>query len=108
MGAALGPTSFTGHLEADQARTQLLEAKAALELRDYVFESALVARPILRAVHGGTQASPVERSVFTTTRTRTLVWGISLTVIFFKRHLAIDRAAGSDICQSGSASFSLR
>ncbi|KAK3397686.1 centromere protein H (CENP-H)-domain-containing protein [Sordaria brevicollis] len=57
------PTSFMGHLEADQARTQLLEAKAALELRDYIFESALVARPILRAVHGGTQASPVERDI---------------------------------------------
>lgn len=48
----------------DEARTELLEAKAALELRDYVFESAIVVRPILRAVHGGTQASPVERSVF--------------------------------------------
>ncbi|CCC04855.1 hypothetical protein SMACR_04224 [Sordaria macrospora] len=57
------PTSFTGHTQVDEARTELLEAKAALELRDYVFESAIVVRPILRAVHGGTQASPVERDI---------------------------------------------
>ncbi|KAJ4418552.1 hypothetical protein N0V85_001385 [Neurospora sp. IMI 360204] len=67
------PTSFTGHSEVDEARTQLLEAKAALELRDYVFESAVVVRPILRAVHGGTQASPVERDILPLIRQRDLV-----------------------------------
>ncbi|KAK3956353.1 centromere protein H (CENP-H)-domain-containing protein [Pseudoneurospora amorphoporcata] len=67
------PTSFTGHSQVDEARTQLLEAKAALELRDYVFESAIVVRPILRAVHGGTQASPVERDILPLIQQRDLV-----------------------------------
>lgn len=67
------PTPFTGHLKVDEARAQLLEAKAALELRDYVFESALVARPILRAVHGGTQASPVERDILPLIEQRDLI-----------------------------------
>ncbi|KAL0469232.1 centromere protein H (CENP-H) domain-containing protein [Neurospora intermedia] len=59
------PTFFTGHFDIDEARTQLLEAKATVELRNYIFESAVVVRPVLRAIHGGTEASPVERSVFT-------------------------------------------
>lgn len=87
MGAALGPTSFTGHSEVDEARTQLLEAKAALELRDYVFESAVVVRPILRAVHGGTQASPVERSVFTVVRICNLFFSDIADVCFVSRDI---------------------
>lgn len=68
MGAAVGPTFFTGHFDIDEARTQLLEAMATVELRNYIFESAVVIRPVLRAIHGGTEASPVERSVFTVVR----------------------------------------
>ncbi|KAK3485026.1 centromere protein H (CENP-H)-domain-containing protein [Neurospora hispaniola] len=56
------------HFDIDEARTQLLEAKATVELRNYIFESAVVVRPVLRAIHGGTEASPVERSVFTVVR----------------------------------------
>jgi len=40
----------------------LLEARAALSLREGVLESAMTVQPILRAVHNGTLASPVERS----------------------------------------------
>ncbi|EAA28678.2 hypothetical protein GE21DRAFT_1002 [Neurospora crassa] len=67
------PTFFTGHFDIDEARTQLLEVKATVELRNYIFESAVVVRPVLRAIHGGTEASPVERDILPLIRQRDLI-----------------------------------
>ena len=47
--------------EADSARKELLEARAMYQLRNQVIERVLSADPILKAVHDGTEASPVER-----------------------------------------------
>ena len=43
------------------AQNALLEARAKYRLRNDAIEAVLMANPILRAVHNGTQASPVER-----------------------------------------------
>lgn len=49
----------------DLARRQarLLEARAAYVLRNEVVDSVLTVHPMLRAVHGAAQASPVERDL---------------------------------------------
>lgn len=49
--------------DADAARTELLDARALYQLRNQVIERVLSADPILKAVHNGTEASPVERYV---------------------------------------------
>jgi hypothetical protein len=49
--------------EADEARNQLLDTRARYMLRNAVVEAVLSANPILKAVHNGTDASPVERYV---------------------------------------------
>lgn len=43
------------------ARNQLLETRARYLLRSQVVDSVLSANPILKAVHNGVEASPVER-----------------------------------------------
>ncbi|CAK7210515.1 hypothetical protein SCUCBS95973_000809 [Sporothrix curviconia] len=50
--------SFTGTLQK-----QLLEARAAYVLRNEVVDSVLTVNPVLKAVHGATQASPIERDL---------------------------------------------
>ncbi|KAK3337338.1 centromere protein H (CENP-H)-domain-containing protein [Cercophora scortea] len=47
----------------ETTQLHLLEAKAALALRNDVVESVMTVQPILEAVHNGTQASPVERDL---------------------------------------------
>ncbi|KAK3695212.1 centromere protein H (CENP-H)-domain-containing protein [Podospora appendiculata] len=47
----------------DATQMNLLEAKAALALRNDILESVMTVQPILEAVHHGTQASPVERDL---------------------------------------------
>ncbi|KEY70057.1 hypothetical protein S7711_07844 [Stachybotrys chartarum IBT 7711] len=45
------------------AQNDLLEARAKYALRNNAVEAVLMANPILKAVHVGTEASPVERRV---------------------------------------------
>ncbi|KAH8650154.1 centromere protein H (CENP-H)-domain-containing protein [Xylariales sp. PMI_506] len=47
----------------EQAQNELLEARAKYILRNDVVESVLMANPVLQAVHGGTNASPIEKYV---------------------------------------------
>lgn len=42
---------------------QLLEARASYVLRNEVVDSVLTVNPVLKAVHGATQASPIERDL---------------------------------------------
>lgn len=49
--------------ELQNAQNGLLEARAKYRLRNDAIESVMVANPILKAVHSGTQASPIERHV---------------------------------------------
>ncbi|KAK7226360.1 hypothetical protein V2G26_014363 [Clonostachys chloroleuca] len=49
--------------EADEACNQLLDTRARYMLRNSVVEAVLSANPILKAVHNGTDASPVERDL---------------------------------------------
>ncbi|KAL6869890.1 hypothetical protein ACO1O0_001222 [Amphichorda felina] len=49
--------------EATAARNNLLETRAKYLLRNQVIDSVLSANPILKAVHNGTEASPVERDL---------------------------------------------
>jgi hypothetical protein len=44
-----------------KAQQELLEAKAAYQVRTNVIENVLIANPILNAVHGGKNASVVEK-----------------------------------------------
>lgn len=43
------------------ARQELLTAKAAYQVRNKVIESVLIANPILKAVHGGKNATIAEQ-----------------------------------------------
>ncbi|KAK4078562.1 uncharacterized protein Triagg1_2893 [Trichoderma aggressivum f. europaeum] len=45
------------------AQNALLTARARYRLRNDAIEAVMVANPILKAVHSGTQASPIERHV---------------------------------------------
>ncbi|KAK5990522.1 hypothetical protein PT974_08791 [Cladobotryum mycophilum] len=45
------------------AQNALLEARAKYRLRNDAVEAVMMANPILKAVHNGTQASPVERDL---------------------------------------------
>ena len=47
--------------ETNTARNELLDTRGQYILRNRVVESVLSANPILKAVHNGTDASPVER-----------------------------------------------
>lgn len=44
-----------------KAQQELLEAKAAYQVRTNVIENVLIANPILNAVHAGKNASVVEK-----------------------------------------------
>ncbi|KAM0254432.1 hypothetical protein ACHAQJ_006772 [Trichoderma viride] len=46
------------------AQNALLTARARYRLRNDAIEAVMMANPILKAVHNGTQASPIERHVF--------------------------------------------
>ncbi|KYK56880.1 hypothetical protein DCS_03886 [Drechmeria coniospora] len=46
-----------------EAQQDLLDSRARFRLRQDVIEAVMTANPILKAVHGGTDASPVERHV---------------------------------------------
>lgn len=46
-----------------EAQDRLLEARASWMLRNDVVESAMMVNPIIKAVHRGTDASPIERYV---------------------------------------------
>ncbi|RDA94177.1 hypothetical protein CP533_6639 [Ophiocordyceps camponoti-saundersi (nom. inval.)] len=45
---------------SDTSRDDLLEARAKLKLRNDAIEAVMMANPILKAVHHGTDASPIE------------------------------------------------
>jgi hypothetical protein len=47
--------------EIAAAQEELLKAKAAYQVRTNVIQSVLIANPILKAVHGGKNASIVEQ-----------------------------------------------
>ncbi|KAL6908652.1 centromere protein H (CENP-H) domain-containing protein [Trichoderma evansii] len=47
-----------------EAQDALLTARARYRLRNDAIESVMMANPILKAVHNGTQASPIERDLF--------------------------------------------
>ncbi|KAK3941822.1 centromere protein H (CENP-H)-domain-containing protein [Diplogelasinospora grovesii] len=49
--------------DIDDSQRHLLESKAAHSLRNDVVESAIMIQPLLKAVHNGTHASPVERDL---------------------------------------------
>ncbi|KAK9416922.1 putative Centromere protein H (CENP-H)-domain-containing protein [Seiridium unicorne] len=48
---------------AETAQNDLLQARARYVLRNEVTESVVMANPVLQAVHGGINASPVERDL---------------------------------------------
>lgn len=59
---------FSAHITAAEtydpgtvSKEDILDARAKLKLRDDAVEAVVVANPILKAVHNGTDASPVER-----------------------------------------------
>lgn len=58
---------FSGAKGGDEdltaAQNALLTARARYRLRNDAIEAVMVANPILKAVHSGTQASPIERHV---------------------------------------------
>ncbi|KAH8789301.1 centromere protein H (CENP-H)-domain-containing protein [Hyaloscypha finlandica] len=65
---ALGVLSQDEPLEVSQedlttARQELLTAKAAYQVRNKVIESVLIANPILKAVHGGKNATIAEQDL---------------------------------------------
>lgn len=53
-----------------EAQDALLTARARYRLRNDAIESVMMANPILKAVHNGTQASPIERHVLLPSRTQ--------------------------------------
>ncbi|KAM0564443.1 hypothetical protein ACHAPJ_000656 [Fusarium lateritium] len=54
--------SFTTE-ETQNAQSELLESRAKYVLRNDVVEAVVTANPILKAVHSGTEATPVEREL---------------------------------------------
>ncbi|KPM40977.1 hypothetical protein AK830_g5588 [Neonectria ditissima] len=56
------PANFTQE-EAQKAQEELLESRAKFVLRNDVIEAVLMANPILKAVHNGTDASSVDRDL---------------------------------------------
>ena len=44
-----------------EAKDRLLEARASWMLRNDVVEGVMMVNPIIKAVHSGTDASPIER-----------------------------------------------
>ncbi|KAJ4169539.1 hypothetical protein NW754_016567 [Fusarium falciforme] len=55
-------SSFTSE-ETRKAQLELLESRAKYVLRNEVIDTVVMANPILKAVHGGTEAAPVEREL---------------------------------------------
>ena len=58
--------SLGGHAEPSEeevktAQHNLLKARARYKLRNGAVEAVMTAKPVLEAVHDGTEASPVER-----------------------------------------------
>lgn len=47
--------------EVQEAQNSLLEAKALYSLRSTIVDDVLKTNPVLNAVHGGSNASPLER-----------------------------------------------
>ncbi|ETS86914.1 hypothetical protein PFICI_00742 [Pestalotiopsis fici W106-1] len=47
----------------EDAQNDLLESRARYVLRNQVTESVVMANPVLQAVHGGTNASPIEKDL---------------------------------------------
>jgi hypothetical protein len=47
--------------EITAAQQELLQVKAAYQVRNNVIQSVLIANPILKAVHGGKRASIAEQ-----------------------------------------------
>ncbi|KAM5380165.1 hypothetical protein ACJZ2D_003616 [Fusarium nematophilum] len=56
-------SSFTPE-ETQKAQSELLETRAKYVLRNDVIEAVVVANPILKAVHAGTEAPATERELF--------------------------------------------
>ncbi|KAJ4326489.1 hypothetical protein N0V84_003119 [Fusarium piperis] len=56
------PSPFTPE-ETRKAQLELLESRAKYILRNEVIDAVVMANPILKAVHGGTEATPVEREL---------------------------------------------
>lgn len=47
--------------DVESVRNELLESRAQYALQGEVAESVMMVNPVLQAVHGGTNASPIER-----------------------------------------------
>lgn len=58
-----GFSGTKGDEDLTAAQNALLTARARYRLRNDAIEAVMVANPILKAVHSGTQASPIERHV---------------------------------------------
>ncbi|KAM0420502.1 hypothetical protein ACHAPT_011670 [Fusarium lateritium] len=54
--------SFTPE-ETRKAQLELLESRAKYVLRNEAIDAVVMANPILKAVHGGTEAAPIEREL---------------------------------------------
>ncbi|KAM0446714.1 hypothetical protein ACHAO4_009214 [Trichoderma viride] len=61
--ASLG-RNYDDESNITEAQDALLTARARYRLRNDAIESVMMANPILKAVHNGTQASPIERDLF--------------------------------------------
>ncbi|GJN77785.1 centromere protein Cenp-H [Purpureocillium lilacinum] len=48
----------------EQTRQDLLDARAMFKLRQDAVDTVMIANPVLKAVHNGTDATPVERHVY--------------------------------------------
>ncbi|KAK3330282.1 centromere protein H (CENP-H)-domain-containing protein [Apodospora peruviana] len=63
LGAQQTPLQVDSPRDVNDSQMHLLEAKAALSLRNSVLEGVMMIQPLLEAIHNGTQTSPVERDI---------------------------------------------
>lgn len=66
----------------EEAQNDLLESRARYVLRDQVTESVVMTNPVLQAVHGGTNASPIEKYVLLS------FCNVQITFVFTRAHIA--------------------
>jgi len=57
----IDPTEMVSEKDLQDASERLLEAKARYALRNTIVESVMMANPVLKAVHAGLNATPIER-----------------------------------------------
>ncbi|CAK7198382.1 hypothetical protein SEUCBS139899_001043 [Sporothrix eucalyptigena] len=71
--AFTGEQTPSSQEDIEALQNQLLEARAAYVLRNEVVDSVLTVNPVLKAVHGATQASPIERDLLPAVQRRDAV-----------------------------------